>query len=121
MIKMMLELVVVVVLLLMVVAMMLMTMLLVVMVVVLLLMVVAKVVVLLMLTVVVVVVVGKLIMMMRFVNEVCLLLALYSVLHMFFPRRAECGYYFPFCLLCEQLQLFRTLNTLPASVCTGNN
>ena len=86
-IKMMLVLVVV--LLLMVLAMMLMTMLVVVMVVVLLLMVVAMMVILLMLTVVVVVV-GKLIMMMRFLNEICLLMALYSVLHMFFPRRAEC-------------------------------
>ena len=86
-IKMMLVLVVV--LLLMVGAMMLMTMLVVVMVVVLLLMVVAMMVILLMLTVVVVVV-GKLIMMMRFLNEICLLMALYSVLHMFFPRRAEC-------------------------------
>ena len=93
---MMLTLVLVVVLMLMVVAMVLMTMLVVLMVVVLLLMVVAMMVILLMLTVVVVV--GKLIMMMRFVNEVCLLPALHRTLYMFLTRRAECVWVLPILL-----------------------
>ena len=98
---MMLTLVLVVVLMLMVVAMVLMTMLVVLMVVVLLLMVVAMMMILPMLTmvvVVVVVVVGKLIMMMRFVNEVCLLPALHRTLYMFLTRRAECVWVLPILL-----------------------
>ena len=102
---MMLTLVLVVVLMLMVVAMVLMTMLVVLMVVVLLLMVVAMMMILPMLTMVVVVVVvvvmvmvGKLIMMMRFVNDVCLLPALHRTLYMFLTRRAECVWVLPILL-----------------------